>query len=213
MKTFIHEEVYRTEKLLRAMASTNVTVCGCGAIGSNLIDNMCRQGFAFLTVIDMDRIEDHNRSTQIWDRPEIGLLKADTMKRRAYNSTGATITPFAKELTGENVKKLLRGSPLVVDSFDNSKSRQIIYDHCKGAKIECLHVGLYRDYAEVIWNDSYLVPKDTGALDVCEYPLARNVILLSVAVATESIIRFIQDGSKQSFTITLKDLKINRKED
>jgi molybdopterin/thiamine biosynthesis adenylyltransferase len=213
MKTFIHEEVYRTEKLLRSMASTNVTICGCGAIGSNLIDNMCRQGFVYLTTIDMDRIEDHNRSTQIWDRTEIGLLKADTMKRKAYNSTGAMVTPIAKELTGDNVKKFLKGSALVIDSFDNSKSRQLVYDHCKDSKIECLHVGLFRDYAEVIWNDSYTVPKDTGARDMCEYPLARNVILLSVAVATESIIRFIQDGSKQSFTITLKDLKINRKED
>jgi molybdopterin/thiamine biosynthesis adenylyltransferase len=210
MKTFIHEETYRSESYLNKIAKTNITVCGCGAIGSNIIDNMTRQGFTLITVIDMDRIEDHNRSTQIWDRTELGFLKADRMKIRAYSSVGAAITPVTKELTDENAKKLLKGSYLIIDTFDNSKSRNVLYEYSKANSVECLHVGLYQDFAEVIWNDSYTVPKDTVALDICEYPLARNIVMLAVAVATESLIRFIQDGSKQNFTITLKDLKINR---
>jgi hypothetical protein len=54
-------------------------------------------------------------------------------------------------------------------------------------------------------NIGYLTIK---TLDVCEYPLARNIILLAVAIATESLITFIESRQKYSYILTLKDLKI-----
>ena len=71
----------------------------------------------------------------------------------------------------------------------------------------CLHVGLFADYAEVIWDETYRVPRDV-ALDVCDYPLARNLVLLAVAVASEALIRFVLDGSKGGWSVTLRDLAI-----
>lgn len=209
MDLLTHEQEYRTEALLRKMAMIRITVSGCGAIGSNLIDNMVRQGFKSITTIDMDRVEDHNRGTQLWDRHDLGGLKTEKMKTKAYASTGTVITSVPKELTEDNIKKFLKNSQIVIDTFDNSKSRGLLYNYCKENKIECLHIGLYQNYAEVIWNEFYTVPKDTEALDVCEYPLARNVILLAVAVASETLIKFIDDGTKKNYTITLKDMKIN----
>ena len=43
---------------------------------------------------------------------------------------------------------------------------------------------------------------------VCDYPLAHNLVLLAVAVASEALIRFIVDGSKTDWSITLRDLAI-----
>ncbi len=212
MNLFTHEQEYRTEEVLKLMEVAPIVFAGCGAIGSNLMDNMARQGFKNMLTIDKDRVEDHNKGTQVWDRLDVGGLKTEKMKQRIYNSTGTVINTFPKELTERNIKKVLSFAAfeIVIDSFDESESRGLLYNHCKENNIECLHVGLFQDYAEVIWNEAYTVPgKPKGALDVCEYPLTRNIILLAVAVASETIIKFLADNVKKNYYITLKDLKIS----
>jgi hypothetical protein len=74
-----------------------------------------------------------------------------------------------------------------------------------------LHAGLYADYGEVIWNERYRVPNDVAG-DVCDYPLARNLVLLVVAVATECIVHFVLANERQDWWITLRDFAIRRLE-
>ena len=85
---------------------------------------------------------------------------------------------------------------VVIDGFDNTEARRIVTDHCKSQGIPCLHAGLFEEYAEVVWNDSYTVPQEDPAGDVCDYPLARNLILVAVAMATEEIINFCLGKSR-----------------
>jgi hypothetical protein len=68
-------------------------------------------------------------------------------------------------------------------------------------------VGLASDYAEVIWNDIYRVPSPAND-DICDYPLARNLVMLTIAVACEVIITFIASGQRQNFTVTLGDFAV-----
>jgi len=140
-------------------------------------------------------------------RSDVGAQKAKVLANALYRAVGTSIKPVTKELTQDNVRTLLKGSPLVIDTFDNHPSRQWVKEHCEKAKIPCLHAGLATDYAEVIWNERYRVPGDVGE-DRCDYPLARTLVILTVAVACEAIIAFIAEGSRSSFMITLKDLSI-----
>lgn len=213
MDTLIHEQIYRGEKLLAKMAERQLFVCGAGAVGSNLVMNLARQGFKKITVVDMDRVEDHNRNTQIWTKRDIGAQKVVALRSHVYNGIGVSIEPLAKKLDQSNIFKCLKDKPLVIDGFDNSESRKIITNYCRDMGIECLHVGLSKDYAEVIWNDNYHVPKDVVGLDVCEYPLARNIVMLAVAVASETLIRFVDTGSKRSYSMTLGDFQIRLMEE
>lgn len=208
MNTLVHEQVYRGEALLEKMAAQPFVICGAGAVGSNLVNNMTRQGFQKLTVIDMDRVEDHNRHTQVWTRRDQGQLKAAMLKNHVFMNMGISIEAVSRKLEESNVKKMLPKGSIVVDGFDNMESRKVVTDHCKSNGIECLHVGLAADYAEVIWNERYHVPKNVVAQDVCEYPLARNVIVIAAAVATECLIRYLSTGEKRNYMITLGDLKI-----
>jgi tRNA A37 threonylcarbamoyladenosine dehydratase len=208
MNTLIHEEKYRGDKLLKKIAECEVTFCGVGAIGSNLMDNTVRQGFKKITAIDFDRVDDHNRHTQLWGRRDVGQLKVAAIKTAMFNSMGVTITDISHKLEASNVNKYLKKGMLVIDGFDNPESRALVYEHCKKSQIPCLHIGLYKDVAEVTWNDVYRVPKAVTGLDVCEYPLARNIILLTITVATECIIRYLDTGVQESYFITLGDLKI-----
>jgi molybdopterin/thiamine biosynthesis adenylyltransferase len=204
----VHERIYRGDALLAKMATTQLTVCGAGAVGSNLVDNLCRQGFRKFMVIDDDRVEAHNTPTQIWSMRELGQFKANMLKALAYNSSGAAVEAVTHRLEAGNVRKYLQPAGLVVDGFDNAASRALVADYCRTAKKDCLHVGLAKDYAEIVWNESYRVPRDVVGLDVCEYPMARNTIILAVVVASEVIVRYLATGKKRNYALTIGDFKI-----
>jgi molybdopterin/thiamine biosynthesis adenylyltransferase len=204
---FLHEQIYRGHEQVQRLGSVPITLCGAGALGSLLADNLARQGFRLAKVIDRDRIEEHNVGTQLYGESEIGAWKVEVLRNRLFRAVGVEIEGVVKELTGRNAASLLKGSGLVIDTFDNSASRQLVQDHCRSIPLHCLHVGLFADYAEVVWDENYRVPRDVEG-DVCEYPLARNLVLLAVAVASESLCRFILDGSQEAWSITLRDLAI-----
>ena len=206
---FHHEQLYRGADLLARLAALRVTLCGAGAVGSNLADNLVRQGLAHLRVIDHDRVDEHNVSTQLYGEGEVGTWKVEALRNRLFRTAGVEVEAVRKELSVANVKQLLRDSNLIIDAFDNSASRQLVQEHCRATGIACLHVGLHADYCEVVWDEDYRVPRDVAG-DVCDYPLARNVVLLSVAIASEAVMRFAASGEKAGWSATLGDLTVSR---
>lgn len=207
MSVFHHEQLYRSDEVMRQLRDFAVTVCGAGALGANVTESLARQGFAKLRVIDRDRVEERNLSTQPYYRSDIGAFKAKILTNALYRAMGVTVDGRAEELTATNAAKLLNGSALVIDTFDNSVSRQAVKDFCASANLPCLHVGLAGDYAEVVWNEVYRVPSAAND-DVCDYPLARNLVMLTVAVACEVIVAYAATGKRRSLTITLEDFAI-----
>ncbi|BAZ47893.1 UBA/THIF-type NAD/FAD binding protein [Nostoc sp. NIES-4103] len=207
MSIFFHEQLYRSNAVMAKLKDYPVTICGAGALGANIAENLARSGFDKLTVIDRDRIEERNLSTQPYYRSDVGAFKAKILANNLYRAIGTKIDAKTKELTAANTTQLLKDSQLIVDVFDNSVARQAVKDYAEQFSIPCLHAGLAADYAEVIWNDVYCVPSDVND-DVCDYPLARNLVMLTVAVACEAIVSFIATKEQSDFTITLKDLTV-----
>lgn len=204
---FHHEAIYRGADSLARLAEQRVTLCGAGALGSQLADNLARQGVQHLRVIDRDRIEEHNVGTQLYGESDVGAWKVEVLKQRLFRATGIEIDAVRKDLTDRNAHGLLQDSGLIIDSFDNSASRRLVQEQCRALRIPGLHVGLYADYGESIWDENYRVPNDVAG-DVCDYPLARNLVLLVVAVASEAILRFVLDSSRQNWSATLRDFAI-----
>lgn len=206
-RPFLHEEFYRGTEEVARLAGPLVTVCGAGALGSLLADNLARQGFRQLRAIDHDRVEEHNVGTQLYGLAEVGAAKVEVLRNRLFRSVEVELDAVTKELTERNARSLLRGSDVVVDTFDNSASRRLVRDHCRQAGTACLHVGLYADYCEAVWDEQYRVPDDVAG-DVCEYPLARNLVLLAVAIASETLVRHVLAGSRESRSATLADFAV-----
>lgn len=204
---FHHEAIYRGAGEVAKLAAQRLTICGAGALGSNLADNLARQGFHELRVIDRDRIEQHNVGTQLYGESDIGAWKVEVLRQRLFRATGIEIEAHRKELSARSAKNLLQDGGLVIDTFDNSASRRLVQEHCRALQLPCLHVGLYADYGEAIWDERYRVPQDVAG-DVCDYPLARNLILLVVAVASEIVVRDALTGSRQDCSVTLRDFAI-----
>ena len=198
-----HESTYRSKAVMARIAACPVTVCGAGALGGNLVTSLARQGFARLTVIDFDRVESGNLGTQPYGRGDVGALKVDVLSRDVYRAVGLDLETHHKRLDTGNARRLLRGAEIVVDCFDNSAARSAVKD----AATACLHVGLAADYAELVWDPDYAVPDDTG-VDPCEYAMARNLVLLAVAVAGELVVGEIAGAPRRNLSVTLRDLQV-----
>jgi molybdopterin-synthase adenylyltransferase len=207
MTIFRHEQAYRSLASMGLLQTTAITICGAGALGANITENLARMGYGNLKVIDFDRIEEHNLATQPYYKADIGGFKAKVLTNSLYRAIGTKVQAETKALTAQNVGTLLQGADLVIDAFDNSRSRQILTDHCGVQTRACLHAGMAADYGEVIWDEHYRVPREVTG-DVCDYPLARNLVMLTVAIACEVVTQFVLDGEKIDRTITLKDLNI-----
>lgn len=204
---FHHEEIFRGADSIAQLSALRTTLCGAGALGSQLADNLTRQGFRSLRVIDRDRVEEHNVSTQLYGECDVGGWKVEVLRNRIFRATGVEVDAVARELTAHNGKAMLKDAGLVIDMFDNSASRQLVQDQCRAMALPCLHVGLYADYGEVIWDEHYRVPRDVAG-DVCDYPLARNLVLLTVAIASDVIVRFALAGTRQDLSVTLADFAV-----
>lgn len=207
MSMYLHEQLYRTPDLMERLKDFPLTVCGAGALGANLVESLARAGFGKLSVIDRDRVEERNLSTQPYQRGDVGAYKATILANGLYRALAVPVKGQVAYLGEDNVAKLVKGSSLVVDCFDNSLARRTVTDHCRQATVACLHVGLAADYAEIMWNDVYRVPSPSQD-DICDYPLARNLVTLAVAVTAEVIVRFVATGACQNWTLTLNDLAI-----
>lgn len=206
---FHHEEILRGDDIRKRFAEKHITICGGGALGSNLIDGLIRQGFSRLRVIDMDRVEAHNINTQTFDEADIGALKAASIQTKAFRTAGVEIEAEGKELKKGNIKKLFRDTDLVIDCFDNTASRQMVQDFCREKGLACLHAGMEGEYGEVAWDATYKVPDDGGE-DNCDYPLARNLVMFIVAMTCEEIVDFCLEKMPrfESRSFTLKDMAV-----
>ena len=210
--TFHHERLYRGGEAVARLGQLRLTVCGAGAVGSNLVNNLARQGLRQVTVIDFDRVEGHNIGTQTYGESDVGVFKVEALQAEIFRAVGVEITAVRQQLTARNVGKLLAGAELVVDGFDNHAARAVVTEQGRVAGLPCLHVGLSADYAEVMWNETCRVPQDVAGagVDVCDYPMARNLIQFAVTLASEAVVRFVLTGEQQNYSFTLRDLRVNR---
>ncbi len=207
MSIFFHEQRYRTAAIMAKIKEFPISICGAGALGANITENLARSGFEKIKVIDRDRIEERNLSTQPYYRSDINAFKAKIIANNLYRALGVKIEAQTKELTPENSQQMLSTSSIIIDTFDNSIGRQAVKDYATLTNIPCLHIGLANDYGEIIWNENYRVPSPTND-DVCDYPLARNLVILTVAIACEVIFTFVATSQQQNFTVTLGDVAV-----
>ena len=203
---FFHEERHAS---LAAVRHRPITICGAGALGGNLAETLARMGFGRLTVIDRDRVEMRNLSTQPYMRAEVGTPKARALANALYRAVQARMTPIVAELTAANAAALLASAALVVDAFDNHAARAAVSAFARRAAVPCLHIGFSGDgvYGSGIWEPGYAVPGDAGD-DPCDYPLTRPFALALAALAARAAVESLTAGTAVDFELTWKDARV-----
>jgi hypothetical protein len=203
---FFHEERHAD---LAPIADRLVTVCGAGALGGNVAETLARMGMRRLRLIDRDRVEMRNLSTQPYSRAEVGASKARALANSLYRAVGARVEAAVAALTDENAAALLRQSALVVDAFDNRAARSSVSAAAHAHALPCLHIGFSGDglYGSGVWEPRYRVPDEQPG-DPCDYPLTRPFALTLASLAARAVAHFLLTRDDHDFELTWGEPRI-----
>ncbi len=205
MDFLTHEREYRDEQIMAARAKCHICIFGLGALGSNLVPLLIKLGFTNITGLDMDRVDPHNFGNQYYTKLDVGKRKAPILKNRLYRELGANIEIIDQEVQKVNPNKLTNFD-LWIDTFDNWEARGYVTKLVASARL--IHAGMSdQGYSEVKWDEVYKIPKiEAEQEDVCEYPLACNLVYFTVSMLAEVVCHFIDEGVKVSMSFTLNDM-------
>jgi molybdopterin/thiamine biosynthesis adenylyltransferase len=179
-----------------------IAIFGLGTIGANLAKNlMLFDARLDLVVIDSDKVEERNLFTQLYWRTHLGQPKTDALLAMAYEVLGH----FPEHLVTLNRRvddkfSGASGATLLVDAFDNFKSRDILHGLAKKRHIPVVHLGFSPEFiATILWNDKY-VPNQSGVegQDVCEVREMSWWLQGVVAIMTKNILDFLQTQKMSS---------------
>lgn len=209
----LREANYRGQNLINRLAVLQIVVCGAGALGSNFVHEIVRQGGRDIYVIDDDRVEEHNISTQVYTYQNIGKLKTQALAASLIGLTkgGFMIGTSSQRLDDRNCFRLLGKAELVIDTFDNVPSRQLVTNFCYVNHVPCLHLGMSEsgDYGHAFWTWTSSDDREDAFLgDPCEVAAARNLISIVVAMGCEAVMHFLDGGLQADMEFTLKDMRI-----
>lgn len=207
-----HESLYRTEEKIEKRQNSKIAILGLGAIGSNLVPLLVKNGFSSIYGIDYDRIDNHNPGNQFYTLLDVGRHKSQILKTRIARELGVRIDVDNLEVEKVPTRRF-NNFDLIVDCFDNWDARSYIQNVCRDLNIsdKLLHCGLSdQGYSEIRWDSFYRIPElDNDQEDVCEYPMACNLIYVTVSILSEIICNFIDNDEKRNASFTLADMKID----
>jgi molybdopterin-synthase adenylyltransferase len=123
------EIINQKEQLM--LKNSKITVIGCGGIGGAAVEMLSRMGVGNLKIVDKDSFDLSNINRQLMSSMEsIGRPKVQvTAEILSSINPLLKIEALNQELNQDNVKKILKGSDLVVDALDNLISR-ILTSRC-----------------------------------------------------------------------------------
>jgi molybdopterin-synthase adenylyltransferase len=111
-----------------------ILIVGCGALGTNIANLLCRSGVGFLRIVDRDLIEKSNLPRQVLFEESdaiAGLPKSEAAKAHldAINSD-CEIEAIVRDVNPRSMEPLLDGIDLVLDGTDNFETRYLVNDAC-----------------------------------------------------------------------------------
>jgi len=183
-----------------AIQKSSVSVVGCGATGSMVLNLLSRAGVGELTVIDRDFVELTNLQRQVlFDEGDLHCPKAlvGANKVRRANSD-ITVRHVIKDLNPNNAERLLGDAEIVVDGTDNMETRFLINDVCTKYEIPWIYCGAIGTHGMVM----AIVPQTTaclrcfipnipphGVLQTCDLAGVLNTIpaIIASVAATETL--------------------------
>jgi molybdopterin/thiamine biosynthesis adenylyltransferase len=113
----------------------DITILGAGALGSNITKLLVPdlKGAYRISVMDFDIVEERNVQvgTQFYTEDQIGQKKVEALQYNLYKWFNREINIIPERLTEDNLPPVLASQHLIIDCFDNHKSRKMVQDFCK----------------------------------------------------------------------------------
>ena len=115
---------------IKDYGDNNITIIGCGAIGSFTSVSLAKMGLTNFTLYDMDTVEEHNLPNQFFMEKDVSKLKtvATTEHMMSFNSD----CNIKQNLKFTEKTKL--SSQIVISCVDKMDVRKLIFQKCKENK-------------------------------------------------------------------------------
>jgi len=125
-----------------------IIVIGAGAVGNEVLKNLCLLGVGKIHIIDFDRIEEHNLTrTILFSVKDLGLYKAEVASRECQKIDSSCIATFSNGdfwdvLSLQEIKK----AAAVVCCVDNYEARLKLNQLCLLAGVDFYNTGIDSRY-------------------------------------------------------------------
>lgn len=187
-----------------------VVFCGVGALGSNAVV-ACRNLEVQLVLIDFDRVESKNCLSQAFVKPSVGKNKADALKLQLSNFWGIKAEAFGVRIGEDNVATLCGAADLLVDAFDNAKSRRILSTYARSANKPLVHAAVSADgtFGLVRW-DARFDPDEEGTPGqaTCEGGEHLPLIAMVSSTLARAVQDFVATGAMRDAMISLSGVTV-----
>lgn len=112
----------------KKLQKSRVGILGCGALGSNIANILCRSGIGQIVVVDQDRVELSNLQRQmLFTESDVGHAKAIRAARRlAKINSEVAVEAFHQTVCVDNFNALFKGCNLIFDASDNFAARFLL---------------------------------------------------------------------------------------
>lgn len=207
------------------MASANVAILGCGALGTVAAEILARAGVGTLRLIDRDVVEWTNlqrQSLYIEQDAVEGRSKADAACDRLRKINGSIkVEPIVADVTSGNVRSILDGTNLVIDAADNFLIRFLLNDWAIATSTPWVHGGcigasgqvrLFQGKQSPCFRCLVPEPPPAAAVDTCDTAgvVGSATHLIASLQATEAIKWLTGNRSAVRETLISIDLWSNR---
>ena len=206
---------------MRNLNKLRLTLVGCGALGSAILQLIGRLDFGEVDIIDGDIVTETNVKTQVlYDIRDTKTVnyKADVAKLKFEDINSRTrfkSLPFY--LTLGNAEEALKGSDLVIDTTDNTKTRLIVNQICVFNGIPLLEVMAKKKEAMVhmvsgdnacfncIYSASKMADNECASIEPGLPPIAAGIAL-------ETLLSFLdgKTGDLKTTIISADPLNMSR---
>lgn len=138
----------------RLLSEKKVLLCGCGALGTVLADQLTRAGVGHLVIVDRDFVELSNLQRQVlYDERDVeerlpkAVAAAEKLSR--INSS-ITIEPVVADIDAGNIESLAKECDLILDGTDNFEVRFLINDTSVELGIPWIYTGCIGSHGQVM---------------------------------------------------------------
>jgi molybdopterin-synthase adenylyltransferase len=182
-----------------------VVFCGVGALGSNAVV-ACRNLEAQLVLVDFDRVESKNCLSQAFVKASVGKNKAEALKLQLSNFWGVKAESFGVRVDETNVGTLCGSADLVVDAFDNAKSRRALSAWAKSAHKPLVHAAVSADgtFGLVRWDERFAADEESSeGTATCEGGEHLPLIVLVASTLARTVQDFVAHGTRRDAMVAL----------
>ena len=128
----MNENVYRTQNRIfnPQEQSKEIIIVGAGSTGSFIALTLAKMGMNKISVIDFDKVEEHNLNGQFYRFSDIGKFKVEALQEIIKDFTDIEINAINTKVD-ENYEFEINLNSLIILAVDDMETRKLIYENVK----------------------------------------------------------------------------------